>query len=234
MAVDAGDLDAGQAGGAAVEGQGILVGDAELVLLEAGGNIGVGLGIHIGIDPQAQGGLLAQAHGDGVEAVQLGHGLDVEAADAHFQGPGHFRFGLADAGEDHLAGLGAGRQDPFQFAAGNDVETGAKAGEEAENAQVGVGLDGVADQAAGTGGMGGQGIAELAVGGFQGGPGIDVGGRAEPGGDAAQGNGFGVQDAVFAGEEGHCGCIWEGEGDCMLGLAPVFGAGRACPSAGGG
>jgi hypothetical protein len=66
--------------------------------------------------------------------------------DAGFKRRAHFLARLADAGEDDLVRAAAGRQDPRQFTAGNDVEAGAEIGEELEDGEVGVGLDRVADQ----------------------------------------------------------------------------------------
>ena len=53
---------------------------------------------------------------------------------------------LADAGEDDAFERGlVGAADAFEFTAGDDVEAGAELGEEAEDGEGGVGLDGVAD-----------------------------------------------------------------------------------------
>jgi hypothetical protein len=43
------------AGGFAVHTQGLIMGDAELVVLQTGGNVGVGFRIDIGIDAQLTG-----------------------------------------------------------------------------------------------------------------------------------------------------------------------------------
>ena len=72
MAVDAGYLDIGQCGGAAVEGQRVVVGHAELGFLEAGRDIGVGLGVDVRIDAQADRRPLAALAGDVVQAFQFG------------------------------------------------------------------------------------------------------------------------------------------------------------------
>ena len=205
VAVDAGNVQAGQGGGLAIEGQGVFIGHAELVLAQTGGNIGVGMGIHIGIDPQAHRGPLAQAQGHAVEPLQLGRGFHVEAENPGAQGLGHFRLGLADAGEHHLARIRASGQHPAQLPAGDDVKPSAQTGEEGQHSQVGIGLDREAHQAVLARRMGGQGLLEFPVGGRQGGLGIDVTGSAEFIGDAGKGHVFRVQLTRPIGEGSHGG-----------------------------
>jgi hypothetical protein len=41
--------------------------DAELVVLEAGGDVGVGLGVDVGVDAEGNLGLFAEAGGDGID-----------------------------------------------------------------------------------------------------------------------------------------------------------------------
>ena len=108
MAVDAFHLQMGQGGGLFVQGQGVLDGNTELGGLQARGDVGVGLGVHVRVDPQADGCLLAQAAGHQIEALQFGGRFHVEAEDAGVQGLLHLGFSLADPGEHHLAGIGAG------------------------------------------------------------------------------------------------------------------------------
>ena len=73
--------------------------------------------------------------------------------------------------------------------------------------------------------MASQNVLKLAQRGFQRGAGIDIGRRTELIGNGRQGNGFGVQDAVFQGKLGHG----------ALGLVVVLTslpAGLALPSSG--
>ena len=74
--------------------------DAELVLGFAGGNLGVGLGIHIRIDPDGDRSLGAQLLSHGADHFHLRFGFHVELADAAAQRQADFLFRLADAGED--------------------------------------------------------------------------------------------------------------------------------------
>ena len=69
MAVDAGDAQVRQAGGVLVGGQCIGKGNAEFIGFQAGGNIRVGLCVHIGVDAQRNGRGFAQARGHRIDAV---------------------------------------------------------------------------------------------------------------------------------------------------------------------
>ena len=51
--------------------QGLLDIDAELVLLEPGGDVGMGLGVDVRVDPQGHPGLKLQAPGDAVDLLQF-------------------------------------------------------------------------------------------------------------------------------------------------------------------
>ena len=133
------------------------------------------------------------------EAFQLAFRFDVEAQDARFERQAHFIRGLADAGKHHFFRLAARRQNPRQFAAGNDVEARAEAREKIQNGEAGVGLHRVADQVLALG----EGRVETLVGCGQRGMGIDVTGRAEFFGNAGKRNGFDAQFGIMAGEEFH-------------------------------
>jgi hypothetical protein len=97
---DAGGVEPGRAGGLAVEGAGEGDIDAELVLAQAGGDVGVGVGEDVGIDAEGEAGAAAEGLGAGSEEVEFGGGFDVEEEDVGAEGgvdlPGLF----ADAGED--------------------------------------------------------------------------------------------------------------------------------------
>jgi hypothetical protein len=103
VAVDAGDLDVRQRrrGGT---GQRFAVGDAELVAAQAGGNVGVRLGSTSGFTRSAIGARLPMLAGDSLSRSS-------SAADSTLKqkmpASSAWRIssrGLADAGEDHLAG----------------------------------------------------------------------------------------------------------------------------------
>ena len=163
----------------------------------------MGLRVDVGIDAQADRRSLAALAGDFVQALQFGGGFDVEAEDAGVERLLHFGGGLADAREHDLLRIGTGGQHALQFAAGDDVEAGAHAGEQIEDGQVGIGLDGVADQRAAAGRMGAEDVEEFLQRALQGGAGINVGRRAELFGNSGQGDGFGVQDTVLQAKGAH-------------------------------
>ncbi|MNS67799.1 hypothetical protein D3C72_1010610 [compost metagenome] len=146
MAIHPLDLDVGHGRRLAVDGGRLLDGDAELVLLEAGGDIGVSARIDIRVDPYRDPRLLAHAASDPVQALQLGFRLQVEAEDLFLQREAHLGLALGDAGEDHLGRIPPRRQHPGQLPAGDDVKARAQARQQVEQGQVGVGLDRVADQ----------------------------------------------------------------------------------------
>ena len=93
VAIDAHHLQARQRRGAAVAGQRLVVGDAELVVLQAGGDVGVGAGVDVGIDAQAD--PRRAAHGQRLlrQQLQLALAFDVEAAHAGLQARGASRRG---------------------------------------------------------------------------------------------------------------------------------------------
>ena len=95
MAIDAHHLEPRQAGRVAVGPQGVFVCNAEFVALEAGGNVGVRLGIDVGVHTQTDWGDFAHAHRHFAEHIELGFTFDVEAADAHLQCLFHFVAGFA-------------------------------------------------------------------------------------------------------------------------------------------
>src|SRR5271168_2910450 len=67
--------------GLAVEGAGGVDVDAELVLAEAGGDVGVGLGEDVGVDAESEAGGFAEGFGAGGEEVEFGFGFYVEEED---------------------------------------------------------------------------------------------------------------------------------------------------------
>ena len=103
-------------------------------------------GGHVGIDAQGHRRAALQVGGDGVDQLQFRLALDVEGKDALAQGVLDFRPGFADAGERAALGFAAGLEDAEKLARRDDVEAGAFAGEEIEDGEVAVGLDGVADE----------------------------------------------------------------------------------------
>jgi hypothetical protein len=97
-----------QTRGARVERGDFLEGDAELVLVRAGGDLGVGVGLHVRVHADGNGRALLLFARDLVDEIQFRDALDVERVDARGERLLDFRAGLADAGEVALRGLAAG------------------------------------------------------------------------------------------------------------------------------
>ena len=140
-------FEARQRRGAAVAGQRLVVGDAELVVLQAGRDVGVGPGVDVGIDAQADLRRATGGHRRARQQLQLRPALStLKQRTPAIKRPLHFGARLADAREHHLRGVAAGRQHALEFAAGDDVEAAAGLGEGLQHGQAGVGLHGVAEQ----------------------------------------------------------------------------------------
>ena len=133
-------LEMRQVPGPAIVLQGLLDVDAELVLLEPRGDVGMGPGIDVRIDPQGHPGLDLQAPGEAVDLLQFLGGLQVEQQDVRLEGRLDLLGLFAHPGIDDLARVHPGRQGPVEFAAGDDVGPGPQPGEEPQNRQVGVGF----------------------------------------------------------------------------------------------
>ncbi len=139
-------FEARKLGCSAVDLAGVFDGDAELVLTQTGGDVGVGLSEDVGVDAEGDPGSLAGGAGAPAEDFQLGFALYVEEEDVGAEGCVHLPDLLADAGEDDAAeGLGSGAADAFQLAAGDDVEAAALLAEELEDGERGVRFDRVAE-----------------------------------------------------------------------------------------
>ncbi len=70
----------------AVDGAGGVDVDAELVLAEAGGDVGVGFGEDVGVDAEGEAGDFVAGFGAGGEEMEFGFGLDVEEEDVGVEG----------------------------------------------------------------------------------------------------------------------------------------------------
>ena len=119
--------------------------DAELVFLEARRNVGMGLRIDIRIDPECNAGLQAQLFCAGVNLVQLLGRLDIEHQDAGLQGVFDFIRAFSHPGIDHPAGIDTRLQGAEQLAAGHDIHASPFRGENPQDSDIGIGLDGKTD-----------------------------------------------------------------------------------------
>ncbi len=119
---------------------------AELGFLLARGDVVVGLGVNVGVDPQRGAGFCPSGRGQPREVLELGLRLDVEAGHSGGQGGVDLLVGLAHAGEDYAAHLGARLPGAVQLAARDHVEARALRRQQAEDVNVRQRLDGEADR----------------------------------------------------------------------------------------
>ena len=121
--------------------------DAEFVLAQAGGDVGMGLGEDVGIDAESEAGLELELCGARGEQIELGFALHVELENAGFERVVDLRRGFAHAGEDDaIDGFGRCGENALEFAAGDDVKSGAVLSQQLENGQRRIGFYGVADE----------------------------------------------------------------------------------------
>src|SRR5918998_1713957 len=113
------------------ERQGLVDGDAKLAGAVTGRDVGVGLGVHVGVDAQGDTRPLAVAHGQALDVLQLGGRLDVEEQDALAEARHQLVLGLADPGEDYFLRIEPGLHRAVQLAARDDVRPRPERGEHA-------------------------------------------------------------------------------------------------------
>src|SRR5690606_40384197 len=126
VATDADDLEAGKRGCPPVQGFGFLEGHPELVFAQTGGDVGMRARVDVRIDSQGNRRPAPQALRDPVDALELGGGFDVDAADVGGNRLLDLRFALAYAGEEHFGGVAAGGEHSRELAARDDIEAGAE------------------------------------------------------------------------------------------------------------
>src|SRR5262245_23683787 len=97
MAVDTAHGNVRPAVGLLIRREGALERDAELTLLQSGGDIRMRVRIDVGVHAQRYRRALVRTAGDGVQGLELGLRLDVEAQDAGLEGARHLGLGLTDA-----------------------------------------------------------------------------------------------------------------------------------------
>ncbi len=136
----------GQLRRAGIDGARAADRDAELVLGLAGRDLGVGLGVDVGIDAHRDVGGAALAGGDRRQQLELGLGFDVDAEDAFIDRERELARGLADAGEHDLVRRDAGRARAHELAFRHHIGAGAERGERLDHRLVGIRLQGVADE----------------------------------------------------------------------------------------
>jgi hypothetical protein len=147
VAVDPNHLDGRKSGRPPVLVAGSFDVYPELALLQAGGNVGVGLWIHVRVHADRHPGHLAQAPGHFVDVLDLFLALHIEHQNALFEGAGNLLVRLSHPGEHDSLGGNARPQCAVKLPARNDVETATHLGEKAQNGDVRIGLHGEENEA---------------------------------------------------------------------------------------
>ena len=122
---------------------------AKLVLRLAGGNLVMGLGVDVGVHAKRDARGLPTRVGHFAQIAKLGFRFHVEGEDARVEREGHLFLGLADAGEGDPLRRHIHGERPAKFAFGDHVHAGAKLRQGGEHAEIGIGLDGIADERVG-------------------------------------------------------------------------------------
>ena len=117
--------------------------DAELVLGQSGGDVGMRVSTHVGIDAQADARHLSLRGGQLVDDLQLGDALHVEAEDVGVEAEVDFPIALAHAGVDNLRGREPRAEGGTNLSAADAVGAEPRLAYDAEHLRVGVGLHGV-------------------------------------------------------------------------------------------
>ena len=119
---------------------------AELAVVAAGRDLGVGLGVDTGVDADGDLDGAALVGGDGGEHLDLGFGFDVELQDAGVDAGGHLAGLLADPRKHDALPRHARRQRPRQLAARHDIGPRPQPRQRRQHRQIGIGLDREGDQ----------------------------------------------------------------------------------------
>ncbi len=120
-------------------------GNPELGGLFAGLGIGVAVDRDVGVDPNPDPGRQLAVVRDGGERRQLAGRFDVDEADARANRLFDLTRGLAHAGKHDAVGIEPRDAGPAQLSHGHDVGAGAELLQNAKDAEIAVGFDGVAD-----------------------------------------------------------------------------------------
>ena len=102
--------------------------------------------IDVGVNAQGHRRDLAQFRGNLREPLELVFGFHVETQHARLKRGAHFRYALADPGENGFRRAAPYGEDPRKLAAGNNIEARTEACEKVQYREIGVGLDRIADE----------------------------------------------------------------------------------------
>src|SRR5271166_4327169 len=190
-------LNAGKLSRETVGGNHLIEIDAELILFQPSRNFGVGARVDVRIDPDRDRRDPASCAGDLAQLAQLRHRLDVDLVDLGVERRLELGSGLAHPREKDPLRRHTGGESAAQLAFRDDIGTGPEAGEEAQDGEVGVGLDRIADQRP----LCGESLGKTLVLGGEGSCRIEVAGSADGSRDPRNRDPFGVQLIAAIGKE---------------------------------
>ena len=136
------------------------------------------------------------------QRLKLGLRFDVEGEDAGIERERHLRARLADAGEDDLLRRDLDRERAAKLAFRHHVHAGAEPGQRGKHAEIGVGLDRIADERAG---RAGERVGEDPVMALERRRRIAIEGRSDGGGEIGKVDLLGVEHVVV----GHAAPVGE-------------------------
>ena len=147
MHLDAPDQNVREPRGPSIDRRDAVQGDAELIFVAPGGNIAMGAGVDVGINPHRDRRADFFGAGNPVDPFQLRFALDVETQDPFVESIFDFFARFADAGEGAFRRGAARFQDPKKLAARNDVEPRSGVREQFQDRAIRVGFNGITDEA---------------------------------------------------------------------------------------
>src|ERR1019366_24176 len=145
VAVDPGGAQVTESLRAVIHGGSLVNIDAELRIAKTRADVRMRGGIDIRVHAERETRRDAEFRRNGVDFRKLRFRLAIEVADAVVERQLDFRSRFADAGEHDTGRIAAGLQYTVQLAAGDDVEAGAGAGQQRQNAQCGIRFHRIAD-----------------------------------------------------------------------------------------
>src|SRR5208337_3409599 len=131
---------------AAIKGESIAPGHAELVLVQTSGDVRVRFGCDVRVYAHSELRCLAKMRSAGREQLKLARAFHIKQQDASAEREIDLVGQLADSGENHLLrSLAADLPHSAQLSAGNNIESRTKPREHAQNRKVRVRLYRIAD-----------------------------------------------------------------------------------------
>ena len=145
MAINAHYGQALQSGCTQVSLHSAFVRNTKFIAFQTRRNVGMGLGVYVGVHAQTDRGFFTEFQGDIIEHFQLCFAFDIEATNPKLEGLLHFGACFAYPRKNDFLGRAAGCQNAGQFASRHNVKTTSRFGKDLQHRQIGVGLHGVAN-----------------------------------------------------------------------------------------